>query len=338
MAGLVSYSQRYEDINLLRGFGGKTDGFYIDIGAGHPVFDNVSFAFYLRGWRGLAIEPNPRLAQLALAIRPRDTTLCMLAGRTEGEATFHLVDDYHGLSTTIDAHARSAQTEFGKTAHASRVRMTTLKALCEQHASQPIDLLKIDVEGAEPDVIAGGDWKSFRPKVVIAEALAPFTLAPAWDAWEPVLLANGYRFVLFDSLNRYYVHESEPDIARRLADAPEKFTDVVLFRDFRTPLQDAAHPDSGLARLLEKPVMAHLPLLDPALLAEFLTRGLPAADLDRPAVAGDAAAAQERLFGSVLIPALALPEGATVRDLYVRLAVTDEFRAAIGRISASYAW
>ena len=68
----ISYSQRYEDLHLCCCFPDKHDGFYIDIGAGHPVYDNVSFAFYLRGWSGITVEPNPWLAQLAHGVRPRD--------------------------------------------------------------------------------------------------------------------------------------------------------------------------------------------------------------------------------------------------------------------------
>jgi hypothetical protein len=36
----------------MRCFGGRAEGFYIDIGSGHPVYDNMSFAFYL--WDGTA--------------------------------------------------------------------------------------------------------------------------------------------------------------------------------------------------------------------------------------------------------------------------------------------
>ncbi len=55
----ISYAQRFEDIYLMRCFGSRSDGFYIDIGSGHPVYDNVSFAFYLEGWHGVTVEPNP---------------------------------------------------------------------------------------------------------------------------------------------------------------------------------------------------------------------------------------------------------------------------------------
>ena len=68
----LSYAQRFEDFHLWRCFGGQSGGFYIDIGAGHPVYDNVSFAFYLAGWRGICVEPNPALAALNRAVRRRD--------------------------------------------------------------------------------------------------------------------------------------------------------------------------------------------------------------------------------------------------------------------------
>ena len=103
----ISYAQRYEDIHLLRAFGDQPDGFYIDIGAGHPVYDNVSFAFYLRGWRGITVEPNPWLAQLSEAVRPRDIRIASLVGdRAPERATYYLVEDFHGLSTTVEGHAR----------------------------------------------------------------------------------------------------------------------------------------------------------------------------------------------------------------------------------------
>src|SRR5438105_12219613 len=117
----ISYAQRFEDLYLMRCFGGRSDGFYIDIGSGHPVYDNTSFAFYLRGWHGVTVEPNPWLARLSRAVRPRDRHIEVAVGASVGEATFHLVKDFHGLSTTIESHARSARTQFGKASQANVV-------------------------------------------------------------------------------------------------------------------------------------------------------------------------------------------------------------------------
>src|SRR5919112_4341351 len=104
----LSYAQNLEDYHLARVFAGQATGFYIDVGAGHPVADNVSFWFYLQGWRGLVVEPQQDLAALYAHIRPRDIAVCGLVGRSAGEADFHVVERLHGFSTTNEAHARGA--------------------------------------------------------------------------------------------------------------------------------------------------------------------------------------------------------------------------------------
>jgi FkbM family methyltransferase len=338
----ISYAQRYEDLHLMRCFGAQAAGFYIDIGAGHPVYDNVSFAFYLRGWRGITVEPNPWLAQLSDAVRPRDTRIRSLIGAVEGEATYYLVEDFHGLSTTVERHARAAHSEFGKRSRAMTMPVTTLRTVCERHAPEAIDFLKVDVEGAERTVIEGGDWRRFRPKVLVLEALAPVTMAPSWEAFEPLIVSHGYRFAFFDSLNRYYVADEHGGLAARIADAPDAFPEAVQLSAFKPALDDPAHPDHSLAVLLAGTDMMRVPLLPPDEVAERLTAGLDAEGLARPATRADLAAVHQRLFGRLPPPGwaatLALQPDASVRDLYRCAVLTDTFRAACGRISASYAW
>jgi FkbM family methyltransferase len=338
----ISYAQRYEDRHLLRVFDGQTTGFYIDIGAGHPVYDNVSFAFYLRGWHGITVEPNPWLAQLSTAVRPRDVRVASLVGETSGEATYYLVEDFHGLSTTLESLAHRSYSEFGKASRAMTMPVTTLRTICEQYAPETIDFLKIDVEGAERVVLLGGDWRRFRPKMIVLEALAPVTMAPAWEAWEPLLTGNGYRFAFFDSLNRYYVADEHAGLADRLAHAPASFEDVAQFGRFKPALEDSSHPDHGLARLLSGEDMIGLPLMSPDTLVERLMRDLDSVGMNRPVELADVAALHHRLFGITMTPGwaeeLRLVPGATVSDLYRSAVSTESFRAACGRISASTAW
>ena len=86
--------------------------------------------------------------------------------------------------------------------------------------------------------------------------------------------------------------------------------------------------------------MVRLPLLGTAAHIKLLAAPLPAGELDRPATAADAAAAWQHLFsedvGRSNLPAL--HRSATIRDVYSALIATEQFRAACGRISASYAW
>jgi FkbM family methyltransferase len=337
----VSYAQRFEDLYLMRCFTSRGAGFYIDIGSGHPVYDNTSFAFYLRGWHGITVEPNPWLARLTRAVRPRDRHIEALVGATAGEATFYLVNDFHGLSTMIESHARAAQTQFGKSSQAIAAPVTTLKELCRQYAPPAFDFLKVDVEGAEQDVLLNGDWQNYRPKVVVAEALAPYTLAPAWQAWEPFLAKHGYRYAWFDSLNRYYLAEEASELARCFEAAPSSFDDAFQFRTVKPALADAAHPDHRLAKVLESDDMTGLPLLGRDVLFELVTADIASAALEQPAGADTIAGAIERLFGpdaGLSRNDLRLPPLPRLREVYTALIDSDRFRTACGRISASYAW
>jgi FkbM family methyltransferase len=332
----LSYAQRFEDFHLWRCFGGQTNGFYIDVGAGHPVFDNVSFAFYLVGWCGITVEPNPALAELGRAVRPRDQLHEGLCGAAPGEATLYLQREFHGLSTTVAEHARSAEKEVNRQSEAVTLPMTTLAALCAAHAPARFEFLKVDVEGAEAAVLRGADFSRFRPKIIVVEAIKPLSLEPAWDEWEPLLARHGYAYVWDDELNRYYVAEEAHALAERLTEGPKWYADGPQIGNFKPAGDDPTHPDHHLARLLRGADMAKLPLNRAALL-EPLTSGF--SGLDRPATAADTSAITARLFGpSPAMQQIAPQEGESIRDAYRRIIDSDAFRAACGRIAASYAW
>jgi FkbM family methyltransferase len=341
----LSYAQRFEDFHLWRCFDGQPAGFYVDIGGGHPVYDNVSFAFYLAGWRGIVAEPNPALAALSRAVRQRDHLHEGLCGAQAGEATLYLQREFHGLSTTIMEHAETAAREVGRAAEAVTLPMTTLAALCEQHAPASFEFLKVDVEGAEADVLRGADFTRFRPKVIMVEAIKPISLKPAWDEWEPLLGRHGYAYVWDDELNRYYVAEEARALAIKLTEGPKWYADGPQIGHYKPAAEDAAHPDHRLAALLAgadfgKRDMGKLPLTDPAVLFDMLTAGL--AGLDRRAADADHAAIVARLFGtSPAAQQIAAPRpmtGESVGEIYRRLIDSDAFRTACGRIAASYAW
>jgi FkbM family methyltransferase len=340
-AQIISYAQRFEDCYLMRCFGGRSEGFYIDIGSGHPVYDNASFAFYLKGWRGVTVEPNPWLACLTRAVRPRDRHVESLVGREVGETDFYLVEEFHGLSTMIESHAIAALTRFGKNSRPLTVPMTTLADLCEQHAAGAIDFLKVDVEGAEEDVLLNGNWCKYRPKIVVAEALAPYTLTPAWQRWGAMLEERGYRYAWFDSLNRYYVAAEAVELEQCLDPELPDTQSTLQFRNIKPAASDPAHPDHQLAKRLAGANMIQLPLLQPDVLCAILNADLPPGALDQPAAGDDIAQALVRVLGPDTARGpedIGLPSAPSLREVYFAIFQTDEFRTACGRISASYAW
>jgi len=65
------YARYGEDRYLWELFGGKSEGFYIDVGAGNGLAGSVSYAFERAGWRGMCVEPHPQLYLECLRHRPR---------------------------------------------------------------------------------------------------------------------------------------------------------------------------------------------------------------------------------------------------------------------------
>lgn len=214
----VSYGQNNEDVVLWRALGSIRAGFYVDVGANEPVLHSVTKAFYDRGWSGINIEPLPDDARRLEAERPRDHTVQAAITSAAAESiTIHMFAGT-GLSTLDDSLAkRHARSGFSRVD--IEVPALSLSDVLEKH--QPpngeIHFLKIDVEGAEADVLASVDLRRWRPWVVVVEATAPLTNEPTHAGWEPTLLTAGYRFCLFDGLSRFYLAEEHADLGATLS-------------------------------------------------------------------------------------------------------------------------
>ena len=198
---MISYAQNQEDVLLSRAFPAGTDGFYIDVGANDPVADSVTKHFYDRGWRGINIEPGTGPYERLLADRKNDINLNI--GLSNRETTAELIEfpSNSGLSTLSPEMANMWRQQ-GLETVTRALPVRTLAQVCEDYVDRPIDFLKIDVEGYEREVIEGGDWCRWRPRVVLAEATWP-------EQWDQLILAADYLFVIFDGLNRYYVRRED---------------------------------------------------------------------------------------------------------------------------------
>ncbi|MTJ80640.1 MAG: FkbM family methyltransferase [Telmatospirillum sp.] len=226
---MVSYAQNGEDVMIDRIFR-KSSGFFIDVGAFHPVVDSVTRHFSLLGWTGINIEADPDLCAEIARDRPNDITLHCAAGRKTGETILHRIGSRQCSTTSPEQFARF-DPSVREASRTFTVPVRTLADICGEYVRSDIDFLKIDVEGSERDVILGADWTRFRPRLLVIEATRTGTSEPEHDAWEPVLLENGYHFQYFDGINRYYLRTEDLSLADQMA-APVNYLDWYFsFRD-----------------------------------------------------------------------------------------------------------
>jgi FkbM family methyltransferase len=227
---MISYAQNFEDVILQRVFHAVDRGRYVDIGGFDPVVDSVTKHFYDQGWSGVNVQPVKRFHEKFEAQRPRDWNLNVVCGAADGSVAFHEWGD-SGLSTYVETFDPEAVAQFGFERTTHTVPMTTLAAIGRQLPPGEVEFLKIDVEGAERDVLLGNDWQSFRPRVILLEAIKPklpgcnpYSYEPAWFDWEGILFQHGYEFALFDGLNRFYYRREEPALRAPLS-YPANITD-----------------------------------------------------------------------------------------------------------------
>ena len=200
--------------------------------------NSVTKHFADRGWTGINIEPATAAYARLVADRPADVNLnCGLSDR-EGVLTFYEDPRIMNWSTDADLllnlFAGLGCERSMLVAH--EVPVTTLRSVCERHVGdRVIDFLKIDVEGHEAAVIAGGDWSRWRPRVVLAEEGCGGRQSA--DHWEATLLGAGYEHAAFDGLNHYYVRDEDRHLAPRFHPLPN-YTDQYVPYEYRRQIDD----------------------------------------------------------------------------------------------------
>ncbi len=245
-----SYAQNAEDVVLWRALKDVVDGCYVDVGAAHPLIDSVTKAFYERGWSGIDIEPTEAYARELRADRPRDIVLQACAGDAPGTFTLHEVLGT-GLSTVTEDVARIDVDRYEVVD--IEVPAATLDHLLTEHGfeGREIHFLKVDVEGFELEVLRGITLARWRPWVVVVEATLPNSTVQVHDRWENILTGAGYRFCLFDGLNRFYASPDHPELVELLSFPVCVFDEPYVRRPHAELLDEYDNLAAGNARLLE---------------------------------------------------------------------------------------
>jgi FkbM family methyltransferase len=221
MPVFVSYAQNFEDVMLWRALGDVKNGFYVDVGAADPDEETVTRAFYDRGWSGINIEPLDEYFDKLKRRRTRDVNLKVAAGRKARVRTLHCFAGT-GLSTLDPEISARHETE-GRSAQHVSVSTLTLSEILLERAPAVIHFLKIDVEGAEAEVLEGLDLRRFRPWIIVIEATKPNSTEINANRWEHLVVQHRYDFAYFDGLNCFYVADEKAELKQRLKNPPNVF-------------------------------------------------------------------------------------------------------------------
>ncbi|WP_205945216.1 FkbM family methyltransferase [Pedobacter hiemivivus] len=167
----MSYSQEGEDGILSRVFGNRQDGFFVDVGAHHPIRFSNTYKFYENGWRGINIDACPGSMEPFNRIRPLDINLEIPVSNLKEKMPFYVFNE-----TALNTFSLELANEYQKKDSywidkTVVMETSTLASILDDHlpANQEIDFLSIDAEGFDFQILISNNWTKYKPKVVLIE-------------------------------------------------------------------------------------------------------------------------------------------------------------------------
>ncbi len=172
-------------------------GFYVDVGAHHPVRYSNTYYFYNKGWKGINIEPTPTAIRPFKILRSRDTNLNIGVATHPGNLTFYCFNE-PALNTFSEDVALGVDGKDNKYKITKRVKIEVLplRDILNTHVPDgvKIDFLTVDVEGLDFDVLKSNDWDKFSPEYLLVEGHIDFEDVFSYDIYQ-YLKERNYKLV-----------------------------------------------------------------------------------------------------------------------------------------------
>lgn len=166
----ITWSQDGEDLYLAECL--PNDGFFVDVGAHHPDRFSVTRKLSDAGWTGVNVDVSPDFVRLFAARRPRDTNVRSLVGQPGERQFWHFTEP--ALSTLDEERARRLQDEGWAVSSIESMQVRTLtEILAPLSIPAVIDLLSVDVEGADLEVLQSLDWDHWHVRRALVELSTP---------------------------------------------------------------------------------------------------------------------------------------------------------------------
>ena len=165
-----SYAMDGEDLAIDQYVNKTEKGFYVDIGAHHPIQRNNTNLLFQKGWEGINIDINEFTIDLFNFLRPDDLNLLTAISDKEGEISYYYQKKFSQLNTT---DKKIANEHFQGKFKERTVKCRTIQNILDQskYKNRKIDFLNIDVEGAEMKVLETLNFKIYDPSLICIEIL-----------------------------------------------------------------------------------------------------------------------------------------------------------------------
>ena len=167
-----TYSMNEEDIFINKYFKKKT-GFFVDVGAYHPLELSNTYLLYKRGWNGINIDISSLSVDYFNYIRPDDININIAVTEKKSIKTIFYQKKKSPLKTL---NFKLASKHFSLNFKKKKIKSDTLTSIIDKTKFKgiKINFLNIDAEGGDFEVLKSLNFKKYKPKLICVEIIDNF--------------------------------------------------------------------------------------------------------------------------------------------------------------------
>jgi FkbM family methyltransferase len=206
---ITSFGQQGEDLILNRifyrrlGIDPRTHhGFYMDVGAYHPISHSTSYCLYKFGWTGACVDISKTTCELIEQFRPRDRVFNVAIAHADQRKSALAVE---GISLINEADYNVS----GRPNDVLIDARSISSILDEIGKTDRIDYLNIDIEGAELAALEGLDFDRHRPRVISVAIHEKDMISALQSDVARKIREQGYLAVGCAAITYFFVYEGD---------------------------------------------------------------------------------------------------------------------------------
>jgi len=167
-----TYSMNGEDIFINNYFKNKI-GFYVDVGAYHPLELSNTCLLHKKGWGGINIDINSLSINYFNFLRPNDININIAASNKKTIKTIYYQKKKSPLNTL---KIKQAKKMFIGNIKKSKVKSETLTTIIDntKFKGKKINFLNIDTEGSDLEILKKLNFKKYKPELICVELVDSF--------------------------------------------------------------------------------------------------------------------------------------------------------------------
>lgn len=181
---------------------------YVDVGAYDAIDHSVTYLLYLRGWKGVVFDPSLSTQKSFERWRKRDVFVNAVVGNQDGvDVDFYIPK--RALSDQSLASTKYPSSEQINDFDKLVFRQVNLNSELRRQGLTKIDVLNIDVEGAELEILKNLDFDFFKPSVIAVE-IHGNNLEECLKSEEArLILSKGYQYVGSAVITQFFARKDE---------------------------------------------------------------------------------------------------------------------------------